>query len=149
MTDRPGLLSAKNISKRFYATQALDRVSFDLVRGEVHTLVGENGARKSTLVKVIGGIYQRDEGEIFIDGVERRFRDPREAQGAGVVVIPQEMQLVAAATVAENVTLGDWPSKRLFGILPAVDRGRQERRYYHHRDERRAPRPRRGGERRS
>ncbi|MFQ5914261.1 MAG: sugar ABC transporter ATP-binding protein [Nitrospinota bacterium] len=124
MNDRSSLLIARNVSKRFYATQALDRVSFDLAPGEVHTLVGENGAGKSTLIKVIGGIYQRDEGEIIIDGVERRFRDPREAQEAGVVVIPQEMQLVAAATVAENVTLGDWPSKRQFGFLPAIDRGR-------------------------
>jgi ABC-type sugar transport system ATPase subunit len=128
LSDRSSLLGARDISKRFYATQALDRVSFDLHRGEIHTLVGENGAGKSTLIKILGGIYQRDEGELFIDGTERVFRDPREAREAGVVVIPQEMQLVPAAPVAENVTLGDWPSKRFFGILPAVDRARMHER---------------------
>jgi ABC-type sugar transport system ATPase subunit len=124
----PSLVSAENVSKRFYATQALNGVSFDLVRGEVHTLVGENGAGKSTLIKILGGIYQRDKGEISINGMEVRFRDPREAQEAGIVVIPQEMQLVPAATVAENVTLGEWPSKRRFGFLPAIDRSRMHER---------------------
>lgn len=122
MSDRPSVIRAGNVSKRFYGTQALDRVSFELVRGEVHTLVGENGAGKSTLIKILGGVYQRDEGEVSIDGVEVRFHDPREAQEAGIVVIPQDMELVPAATVAENVMLGKWPSKRFFGIFPAIDR---------------------------
>lgn len=116
------LLSVKDMSKRFYATQALDRVSFNLKEGEIHTLVGENGAGKSTLIKILGGVYQSDSGQIFINGKEISFQGPREAQEMGIVAIPQEMNLVPAATVAENVTLGDWPGRRLLGFIPIIDR---------------------------
>lgn len=116
MAGEAELLSARNISKRFYATQALDDVSFDLAAGEVHTLVGENGAGKSTLIRILGGIYEKDSGEITVDGAAVEFTNPREALNAGIVIIPQEMQLAPHATVAENVTLGAMPSKKMAGI---------------------------------
>ena len=122
------LLVIEGLSKRFGATQALDGVCFELEAGEVHTLVGENGAGKSTLIKILGGVYERDAGEIRIDGRPVHFRGPREVQEAGIVVIPQEMSLVPAATVAENVTLGAWPQKRAFGFLPVIDRAAMRRR---------------------
>ena len=118
------LLTVTDVSKRFYATQALDRVSFEVRRGEVHSLVGENGAGKSTLIKILGGIYPPDGGRIVIQGVDRHFRGPAQAQASGIVVIPQDMQLVPSATVAENVTLGQWPTRRALGVLPVVDRCR-------------------------
>jgi len=122
VSDRHLVLEARGISKRFHGTQALTSVDFDLRSGEVHTLVGENGAGKSTLIKILGGVHRRDSGDVRIDGVAREFDTPRQALEAGIVVIPQEMQLVPAATVAENVTLGDWPTCRRFGVLPAVHR---------------------------
>ena len=128
MTNGIPLLVIEGLSKRFDATQALDGVCFELHSGEVHTLVGENGAGKSTLIKILGGVYERDAGDIRIDGRLVHFRGPREAQEAGIVVIPQEMQLVPAATVAENVTLGAWPQKRALGLLPVIDRGAMRRR---------------------
>ncbi|MDP6618685.1 MAG: ATP-binding cassette domain-containing protein, partial [Nitrospinota bacterium] len=88
------MLGARDISKRFYATQALDRVSFDLHRGEVHTLVGENGAGKSTLIKILGGVHAPDAGTLAIAGVPNAFASPRAALAAGIVVIPQEMRVV-------------------------------------------------------
>lgn len=128
MAGEAELLSARNISKRFYATQALDDVSFDLAAGEVHTLVGENGAGKSTLIRILGGIYEKDSGEITVDGAAVEFTNPREALNAGIVIIPQEMQLAPHATVAENVTLGAMPSKKWLGFIPALDKNRMRER---------------------
>jgi len=112
---------AERLSKRFFATQALDQVSLELAAGEVHAIVGENGAGKSTLIKILAGIHQADTGRIFVDGVARRFGDPREALGAGLALIPQELRLVPALSVAENVMLGHLPLRRRLG-LPVVDR---------------------------
>ncbi|MAF47431.1 MAG: sugar ABC transporter ATP-binding protein [Rhodospirillales bacterium] len=128
MADNTDLLAVREISKQFYGTQALNKVSFDLAAGEVHTLVGENGAGKSTLIRILGGIYKKDSGEIIIDGAPSEITDPREALNAGIVIIPQEMQLVPDATVAENVTLGEIPSTRWLGFIPALDRRRMRER---------------------
>jgi len=111
-----------DLSKRFYATQALDTVSVSFKSGEVHALIGENGAGKSTLIKILGGVHQPDTGKVMVNGKDCRFAGPREALEAGIVVIPQEMQVVPAQTVAENVLLGDIPTKRLWSILPSLDR---------------------------
>jgi len=113
---------ADRLHKRFFNIQALDDVSFDLRAGEVHAVVGENGAGKSTLIKVLTGIHQPDSGRILIDGRARRFRDPHEALAAGLAVIPQELRLVPALSVAENVLLGHLPHRRVLGMLPLVDR---------------------------
>lgn len=118
------LLSVRNVSKGFGGTQALDDVSLSVRAGQVHTLIGENGAGKSTLIKILGGVHRADAGEILLEGEARRFPSPREAQAAGIIVIPQEMRIVPAATVAENVTLGAWPERRVFGMLPAIDHRR-------------------------
>jgi ribose transport system ATP-binding protein len=120
LTDSP-LAAAVDISKRFFATQALDVVSFDIHAGEVHALIGENGAGKSTLMKIMGGVYQADSGEIRVDGASVRYATPAQALDAGIVVIPQEMRIVPAQTVAENVLLGQVPVRKRFGILPEVD----------------------------
>ena len=113
---------ADHISKRFYGTQALDDVSITFNSGEVHALVGENGAGKSTLMKIFGGIYQPDSGQITIEGKPVRFASPRNALDAGIIVIPQEMRVVPAQTVAENVLLGKIPTKLYFRFLGGVDR---------------------------
>jgi ABC-type sugar transport system ATPase subunit len=120
----PPVIVAENLFKRFYATQALDGVSLTLYPGEVHAIVGENGAGKSTLIKILGGIHQPDSGRIFVRGVDRVFRNPREAMGTGIVLIPQELRLVPTFTVAENVMLGHLPTRRALGLLPVIDRRR-------------------------
>jgi len=113
--------SAQGVSKHFGATRALDRVGFEVMPGEIQALVGENGAGKSTLVRILGGVHRPDAGEIAIEGVPRLFADPHEAIAAGVAVIPQELRLVPALSVAENLTL-DAPPVRLVLGVPLIDR---------------------------
>jgi ABC-type sugar transport system ATPase subunit len=114
---------ARNISKQFGATRALDNVDFEVMPGEIHALVGENGAGKSTLVRILGGVHRPDAGEIAVDGKSRHFHGPRDAIDAGISIIPQELRLVPALSVAENVTLGDPPVWRVLGFgLPLIKR---------------------------
>jgi len=115
---------AQEVRKRFGATTALDGVSFDVLEGEVHALVGENGAGKSTLVRILGGVHRPDQGRVMIDGCEAHLASPHDAIAAGVVTIPQELQLVPALSIAENLALGDPPVRGLFGAITIVDRAR-------------------------
>ena len=111
--------SARAVSKHFGATRALDNVHFDVLAGEVHTLVGENGAGKSTLVRVLGGVHRPDSGEIAIHGQACRFNGPRDAIAAGVITIPQELRLVPALSIAENLmtSLANIPPGSMFECL--------------------------------
>ena len=99
-------LEIVNVSKKFPGTLALDNVSFSVCGGEVHALVGENGAGKSTAVKVIGGALTPDDGYISIDGMQQKFLSPRSAWHAGIHVIHQELLMFPQLTVAENIFLG-------------------------------------------
>lgn len=109
------LLRMEGITKTFSGHVALDAVDFTLERGECHSLVGENGAGKSTLIKVMTGAYTRDAGRIFLEGREVDFASPEASQGAGVVAVYQEVNLLAYRTVAENIFLGREP--RRFGFV--------------------------------
>lgn len=100
------MLEMKNIHKRFPGVHALKGVSLQLKSGEVHALLGENGAGKSTLIKVLGGIYEKDEGEIFIDGKPVEIKNVEQARAAGVSIIHQELVLVPYLSVSENIFLG-------------------------------------------
>jgi len=100
------LIEVRDAAKHFGGVTALDGVSVAIARGSVHGLVGENGAGKSTLAKVIGGVLQPDAGELLVDGGPVRFRSPREALAAGIATIAQEIALVPARSVLENVFLG-------------------------------------------
>jgi len=110
-----------DVTKHFGATLALADVDFEVVGGEVHAIVGENGAGKSTLIRILGGVFRPDRGDIFVDGQACRFASPHDAIAAGVVTIPQELRLVPALSIAENIALGDVPVRR-WGPLACVDR---------------------------
>ena len=115
-------LEVRDLSKRFGATQALAGVSLNVDAGEVLALLGENGAGKSTLIKILGGIYSPDEGQVLLDGQAMHFAGPAASLAAGIVVIPQELHVVPALSVAENVLLGQLPVRRHAGVLPVIDR---------------------------
>jgi ABC-type sugar transport system ATPase subunit len=119
-------VSGRGLTKQFGATHALDGVDFDVQAAEVHALVGENGAGKSTLVRVLSGVHRPDQGEIAVGGTVRRFNGPRDAIAAGIITIPQELRLVPALSVAENLTLGDPPLRRVAG-LNTIDRARMRK----------------------
>jgi ABC-type sugar transport system ATPase subunit len=116
-------IEARGISKRFGAIMALDDVDFDVRPGEIHAVVGENGAGKSTLIRILGGVHQPDRGSILLAGAPAWFASPREAIAAGIVTIPQELRLVPALSIAENIALGD-PPVRDFGPIAVIDRVR-------------------------
>mgnify|MGYP002508669503 CR=1 FL=1 len=99
-------LRIDGITKEFPGVRALDDVSFEIRQGTVHALIGENGAGKSTLIKILAGIYVPDRGRILLEGEEKRFKSPREAQDAGISVVHQEIKLAETLTAAENIFLG-------------------------------------------
>ena len=103
------ILHMKTITKGFAGVRVLHGVDFELSSGEVMALMGENGAGKSTLMKVLAGVYDDWEGRILLEGKERRFRNTREAEKAGIAIIYQELNLVSELTVAENIFLGREP----------------------------------------
>ena len=111
------LLEMRDIVKDFPGVRALNQVSFDLRPGEIHALVGENGAGKSTLMNILGGVYPHGSysGTIHVDGQPRRFTSVRDAEGAGIAVVHQELSLVRELSIAENIFLGREP--RRFGII--------------------------------
>jgi ribose transport system ATP-binding protein len=105
------VLQAEHISKHFGGLQALDDVALEVKGGEVHALVGENGAGKSTFIKILGGIYKRDAGTIIFDGKEVRFHTPIEAIEAGIAIIHQELSMLPHLNVIENVFMGRMPTR--------------------------------------
>jgi len=103
------LLAMKNITKRFPGVKALDNVNFNVIKGEIHALVGENGAGKSTLMNVLSGLYSYGsyEGKIIYNDEECRFTGIKDSEAKGIVIIHQELALVPYMTIAENMFLGN------------------------------------------
>ena len=110
MTDY--ILKMKEITKKFPGVKALDHVDFDIKAGEVHSLMGENGAGKSTLIKILTGVYKKDSGIILFNGKERNFSNTLEAQNAGISTVYQELNMIPFLSVAENIFLGRYPTKK-------------------------------------
>lgn len=113
-------LELKGISKSFPGVKALDNVQLSLRPGTVHALMGENGAGKSTLMKCLFGIYKMDAGEVYMDGQKISINNPDEAMKYGIAMVHQELQPVPARTVAENLYLGRFPTKKI-GPLQVID----------------------------
>lgn len=110
------LVQMRKITKNFPGVRALDGVDFDVRTGEVHVLVGENGAGKSTLVKILSGAYAMDSGELLWNGRPIHIAKPSDAAALGIFAIYQEIMLVPALSVAENIFLGG-----LLGPVGVVD----------------------------
>ncbi|HJB29759.1 MAG TPA: ABC transporter ATP-binding protein [Candidatus Blautia faecavium] len=101
------VIELKHITKRFAKVLANDDVSLTIHKGEVVALLGENGAGKSTIMKILYGLYRATSGEILIDGQERKITSPKEAMNLGISMIQQHFSLVPAHTVTENIILGN------------------------------------------
>ncbi|MCF0150390.1 MAG: sugar ABC transporter ATP-binding protein [Firmicutes bacterium] len=99
-------IEMKGINKSFGTNQVLKNAAFELKDGEIHALMGENGAGKSTLMKILTGVYTKDSGSIFVDGQEVSYRNPQEAEKAGIVFIYQELNVLYDLTVEENLFMG-------------------------------------------
>ncbi len=108
-------IEMKGINKSFGTNQVLKNAGFELKDGEVHALMGENGAGKSTLMKILTGVYTRDDGTVLVDGQEVVYKNPQEAEKAGIVFIYQELNVLFDLTVEENLFMGKEITKK-FGI---------------------------------
>jgi galactofuranose transport system ATP-binding protein len=109
------LLSMRGIDKRFNGVPALLAASLEVGRSEIHALIGQNGAGKSTMIKILTGYYSRDAGEILFDGAPWHVDSPKTAQRSGIRTIYQEINLVSYRSVTENICLGR--EKKRFGFL--------------------------------
>lgn len=108
------ILEARGISKTFPGVRALNQVNFSLRPGEIMALLGENGAGKSTLIKTLTGVYQRDSGEVWLDGALINPHSTAEAQDLGIGTVYQEVNLLPNMSVADNLFLGREPKKHGF-----------------------------------
>jgi D-xylose transport system ATP-binding protein len=118
----------RNITKTFPGTIAVDDVSMEGRPGEIIALVGENGAGKSTLMRILAGVYPHGSfgGEVFLDGMDRRLTSVADAEEIGIVFVPQEITLVPAMSVAENIFLNHEPTRHGFVDFGAMhQRSRQ------------------------
>ncbi|MEK4406415.1 sugar ABC transporter ATP-binding protein [Sporosarcina sp. FSL K6-6792] len=111
------MIEMTGISKSFDGNSVLTNVEFSVKKGEIHALMGENGAGKSTLMKILTGIYARDTGEVKVRGKLVDFKNPKEAEHAGIAVIHQELNILPDLTVAENLFLGNEKTFGKSGIL--------------------------------
>jgi simple sugar transport system ATP-binding protein len=102
-----------SITKQFPGVLANEDVNFTVGEGEIVALLGENGAGKTTLMNILYGLYSPTSGEVLVDGEQRHFRSPGDAIAAGIGMVHQHFMLIPVFTVAENVMLGDEPTKRI------------------------------------
>ncbi len=112
------ILELQGISKYFPGVKALDQVHFQLKAGQIHALMGENGAGKSTFIKVITGVHQPDEGEIFLRGKRIEFKNPKEAIAHGIAAIYQHVTCFPDLSVSENIFAGH---ESMRGKLPIIN----------------------------
>lgn len=108
------IVSMEDIVKSFSGVYALKNARLELIKGEVHALMGENGAGKSTLMKILTGIYSKDSGSIKFENQEVEFKNPKEAQNAGIVIVHQELNMMNHLTVGQNLFIGREEMQGLF-----------------------------------
>src|ERR1700760_4496803 len=111
------MLELRSITKEFPGVKALDEVSLRFEPGTIHALVGENGAGKSTAMKIVTGIYQPDAGEILYQGRSLHFRSYRDSLRMGIDIVHQEIQVIPQGSVAENIMLDKLPTYGSTGVV--------------------------------
>ncbi|WP_215401683.1 ABC transporter ATP-binding protein [Leucobacter sp. CX87] len=116
-------VSMRSITKRFPGVLADDQVDLEVESGEIHALMGENGAGKSILMSMLAGVYQPDEGEIFIRGERQHFASPLDAIDAGIGMVFQSFKLFPSLTIAENVVFRSEPTQR--GLINRAEANRK------------------------
>jgi len=121
------LLEVRGLKKAFGAVQAVRGVDFTIGRGEIVAIVGDNGAGKSTVVKMISGALRRDEGEMLWQSEVVDFQSPDDARARGIETMYQDLALIPDVDAAGNIFLGREPMRRAFGFLPVLDRPRMRR----------------------
>jgi putative multiple sugar transport system ATP-binding protein len=106
---RPVMLQMQNITKCFPGVRALDGVNLNVLRGDIHSICGENGAGKSTLMNILSGVYPHGsyEGRIVFDGKEVVFKNIKESEKVGIVIIHQELTMIPELSITENIFLGN------------------------------------------
>src|SRR6195256_4677888 len=103
------MIELRNITKRFGSVLANDHINIKVEPGTIHAIVGENGAGKSTAMRIAYGFYTADSGEILVDGQVREINSPHDAIALGIGMVHQHFMLVETMTVAENIVLGAEP----------------------------------------
>ena len=106
MTKSSNAIEMTNIVKKFGSVIASDHVNFSVKKGEVHALLGENGAGKSTIMSMLAGVYKADSGTIAIHGTPCHIRSPKESMELGIGMVHQNFKLVETLTAIENIILG-------------------------------------------
>jgi ribose transport system ATP-binding protein len=114
MSNNGTILEMININKNFSGVKVLEDINFDLKRGEVHAIIGQNGAGKSVLMKILSGVYARSSGKIIIDGNDVNYSNPMEARKKGIGMIFQEFSLIPTMNVARNIFLNREPKRGIF-----------------------------------
>ena len=109
-------VTLEHINKSFPGVKALSDISINFYPGRAHVLLGENGAGKSTIIKIISGVYQADEGSLIVSGQKERFENTRESLARGISIIHQELSVIPDLTIAENIFLGREP-KTAMGLI--------------------------------
>src|SRR3954470_19294503 len=107
------MLELRNITKRFGDVLANDHVNIKVEPGTIHAIVGENGAGKSTVMRIAYGFYRSDAGEVLVDGQVRQVNTPHDAIALGIGMVHQHFMLVEPMTVAENIVLGAEPGTKM------------------------------------
>lgn len=110
------IIQMKNIEKHFGPVIALAGVSLDVIPGECHCLLGDNGAGKSTFIKTMSGVHKATKGEIFFEGKEMNFERPRDSIAAGIATVYQDLAMIPLMSVTRNFFMGNEPMKRVAGI---------------------------------
>ncbi|MFV0465288.1 MAG: ABC transporter ATP-binding protein [Lachnospiraceae bacterium] len=118
------IVEMKHITKRFPGIVANDDVTIQIKKGEIYALLGENGAGKSTLMSMLFGMYEPDEGEIYVNGEKVEIHSPNQATKLNIGMVHQHFKLVSNYTITENIIMGMEPMRRAAGIFPVVDLGK-------------------------
>ena len=105
------VVELKNVTKRFPGVVALHNMQLAVKPGEIHGLIGENGAGKSTLIKVLTGVHMADEGEIYVHGERKIFKNPNESAAAGIACVYQELNIEKLLSVTDNIFINKWTKK--------------------------------------